>query len=90
MVHAIGTQVRLLRTEEITDMPTERCFSNTTGMYARSVDGGYHGNMPSVGVIQTYDADTGRYRVRFSAGWSLNLLPQEFTTTVPLQEGSPF
>lgn len=87
-IYPNGTSVRLLRPEEIADMPTERCFSNTTGMYARSVDGGYYDNMPSLtGVIQTYDADTGRYLVRFTGGWTLNLLPQEFTTIIPLQEG---
>lgn len=87
-IYPNGTQVRLLRPEEIASMPTERCFSNTTGMYPHSVDGGYYGQMPTLtGVIKTYDADTGRYLVEFGLGWTLNLLPQEFTTIVPLMEG---
>ena len=88
MVFPNGTQVRLLRPEEIAGLAElPPCYSNTTGLHTRRLDGWIYENATRTAVIQTYNADTGRYLVRFTNAWELWLLPQEFTVIIPLVEG---
>lgn len=84
MTYPIGTQVRLLKPEEIAGLAKlPRCYSNEIRPFQQA----YGVTIPDVGTISTYDADMERYLVRFTNAWELWLLPQEFTLVIPLVEG---